>query len=59
FSFVSANAQLILIISIVALGCVLDLRSRRRAARLRGDAWSRSLKKQTNNDNQSSDLNYE
>jgi len=46
FSFVSANALYILITSIVALGCVLDLRSRRKAARLRGDAWSRSLKKQ-------------
>ena len=59
FSFVSANALFILVISIVALGCVLNLRSRREAARLHGDAWSRSLKKQTNNDSQLTDLFYE
>ena len=59
FGFVSANALLILVFSIVAIGCVLDLRSRREAARLRGEAWSRSLKKQTNNDSLPTDRSHE
>jgi hypothetical protein len=58
-SFISANWLTILILSMVGVLCIIDVRDRREAARRRRDAWSRSLKKQTNNYRHPSDLSYE
>jgi hypothetical protein len=58
-SFINVNWLTILILSMIGVLCIIDIRDRRRAARLRRAACARSVERQTKNERLSSDPSYE